>query len=115
MEKVKSFARDNWVVLSLFLAALFVAAWFAFKFVATFLYLHDPRHKDGDLKGWMNPHFVMVLYDLPRPVVLDALQLPIEERGGRPLHDIAEELGLTMPELTEHIRNVAAEYRAGGS
>lgn len=91
--------------------ALAVACWFAFQFVATFLFLHDPRNSDGDLKAWMNPHFVMEMYDLPRSVVLEILERPEDEMGGVRLGLVAEELGISLEELTDRVRERTATYR----
>lgn len=105
------FIRQNWMLLGVLAAALGVAGWFAFQFVATFLFLHDPRNHDGDLKAWMNPHFVMVMYDLPRPLVHEILKRPLDETGGVRLGHVAQDLGLTMEELTARVRAAAETYR----
>lgn len=110
---LQNFVRQNRLLVVVFLAALLIAGWFAFNVIANFVFFNDPRNQDGDLKGWMNPHFISEMYDLPRPVIEDILELPANGRQGRPLKDIAAELGLTMDELTERVRDGAAAYRSG--
>lgn len=110
-DRAKTFVRHNWLLLSVLAGALIVSGWFAFKFISAFIFFNDPRNQDGDLRAWMNPHFVMEMYDLPREVVLDILELPPDLKGGKRLGEIGRERGLTMPELTELVRDGAAEYR----
>lgn len=105
------FLKQNWALVGVLAVALCVTGWFAFQFISTFLFLNDPRNHDSDLKAWMNPHFVMELYDLPRPLVLELLERPDDETGGIKLGQVANELRITMEELTERIRAGAATYR----
>lgn len=109
--RLRQFARENWVLLTVFAGSLAVAGWFLFHFVANFLFFHDPRNQDGDLRPWMNPHFIVMMYELPRPIVLEILELPEDERGGRRLGEIAAELDLTMEQLTDRVRAEAATFR----
>ena len=106
------FLRDNWAVVGVFVVASVAALWFTASIVLDVIYFNDPRHKDQDLKGWMTPRYVSMSYDLPRPLVLDVLGLSENTRGGRPLRDIAQDLGLTLEELTERVRAAAVEHRA---
>ena len=111
MTRFQQFARENWALLSVFLLALAVALWFGVQFVLQFIYFHDPRNQDVELKGWMTPKYVVLTYDLPRSLVAEILGLTDPSQRGRPLRRIADDLGLTMEELTERVRAEAAEYR----
>ncbi len=111
MTKIRQFAQQNWALLSVFLLALTVALWFGVQVFLQFLYFHDPRNQDVDLKGWMTPKYVVMTYDLPRPLVAEILGLTDPSQRGRPLRRIAADLGLSMEELTTRVRAEAAEYR----
>lgn len=109
--QVKTFARQNWMLISLFCGSLGVTGWFAFQFAASSSFLNDPRHKDGDLKDWMNPYFISMMYDLPKSFVLEVLDLDDDERGRKHLGEIARERGITMEEMTRSIREEASKFR----
>lgn len=111
MNRFKQFARQNWLLLGVFALAMVVALWFAVQFTLNFLYFNDPRNKDVDLKGWMTPRYVVMTYDLPRPLVAELLGLTDPSQRGQSLRRIADDMGLTMEELTELVRAEAAIYR----
>lgn len=106
-----AFARKNWLPLGIFFGALAVALFFASRVFLDFLYFNDPKNVDVDLKPWMTPRFIVITYDLPRPVVFEILALdPKEDRGLR-LRRVAERQGVSMEELTARVRDAAAAYR----
>lgn len=107
----RQFARQNWMLLSVFLLATVVALWFLIGIALDFIYFNDPRHQDADLKPWMTPRYIVMSYDLPRPLVLEILGLP--EIGGerRSLGRIAADQNMTLDELTELVRKSADAYR----
>ncbi|QUS36292.1 hypothetical protein [Falsirhodobacter algicola] len=111
-KRFSAFVRENWLLLSVFLAAILVALFLASRVFMDFLYFHDPANVDVDLKPWMTPRFVVVTYDLPRPFVYELLSLDAKEDHGLRLHRIAERDGITMDELTARVRKAAEEYRA---
>ncbi|MEO0484877.1 MAG: hypothetical protein AAF092_03065 [Pseudomonadota bacterium] len=106
------FVRANPLLVATTLAMICVVGWFGAQLFADFLYFNDPRNVDVALKGWMTPRYVVLTYDLPRPVVRDILELPPEGAGGIRLSFVAQELGLTLDELTTRVREAAEEYRA---
>lgn len=112
--RVQKFLRQNWMLLSVLLGAAVIAAWFIIHALLQFIWFHDPKHVDVDLRGWMTPRYIVRTYDLPPPLVMETLQLD-PEGGHRPktLKDIAQDLGLTMSELTALIRETAETYRQG--
>lgn len=111
VEHLKHFWRSNWILLLVFLSALAVVVWFGFHMLLSFLYFRDPHHKDVELKGWMTPRYIVMTYDLPRPLVLANLGLTNAEMHGRPLRSIGRDLNMSMEEMTEAVRAFAAEYR----
>lgn len=111
-EKLKQFARKHWLSISGFVVSTGLALYFGFTFMADAIYFNDPRHQDSDLKGWMTPRYIMLSYDIPMPLVLDALGLDESVIGqGLRLENIAAEQGFSLTELTEKIRRVTEEYR----
>jgi hypothetical protein len=109
--RLSKFAKENWKLLAGFLVAVIIALWFATRFVMDFLYFQDPSNVDVDLEPWMTPRFIVMTYDLPRPLVFDLLGIQQGEQRGQPLRDVAEDLGLTMDELTDLVRDAAQKYR----
>lgn len=111
-EKLKQFARKHWLLISGFVVSTGLALYFGFTFMADAIYFNDPRHQDSDLKGWMTPRYIMLSYDIPMPLVLDALGLDESVIGqGLRLENIAAEQEFSLAELTEKIRSVTEEYR----
>jgi len=108
----RSFVRKHWLAVGCFVLFSLAALWFAFVFISDFLYFNDPRNQDAQLKGWMTPRYVVMTYDLPRPLVADILGLTSMDQRGMPMRDIAAEMGVTLEELTEIVRAAAADHRA---
>ena len=113
--KMVSFLRQNWIVVSILLVACAVAIWIGANVVLDFIYFNDPRHQDEILKGWMTPRYIVMSYDLPRGVVMDMLDIGSEDKHGMRLRDVAQNMGVTLEELTQIVRDGAAKYRAAGS
>lgn len=111
--RVQKFLRQNWMLLSVLLGAAIIAAWFIIHALLQFVWFHDPEHVDVELRGWMTPRYIVKTYDLPRPLVLETLQLDPESHRPKTLKDIAADLGMTLPELTALIRETAETYRQG--
>lgn len=109
---MRVFLRDNKLLVTVFVAATLVTAWFAFQVIADAIYFNDPRHQDEALKNWMTPRYIGQSYDLPRPVVLEILELSEEGPQRQRLGEIADDLGLTLPELTARVRDAAETYRS---
>ncbi|MEM7259428.1 MAG: hypothetical protein AAF404_18795 [Pseudomonadota bacterium] len=106
-----SFIRKNLVLLAGFIVVLAVAIWFSVHVILHALYFNDPRNVDVDLRPWMTPRYIVLTYDLPRPFVLDMLELdPALDKGVR-LGRIAQQRGVSMSDLTEQVRTAAAAYR----
>lgn len=112
LPKLKKFARRYWIQLSAFILSAGFALFFGLTFMADAIYFNDPRHKDGALKNWMTPRYIVLSYDLPHEFVVDTLGITEEERGTRPrMKDIAERMDITLDELTTKVREAAKTYR----
>ena len=110
--KMARFLRKNWLLVSVTVVVFAGVGWFGVQILLDFLYFNDPRNVDVALKGWMTPRYVVLTYDLPRSLVRDILELPPDGPGGLRLGRIADNMGLTMEELTARVREAAAQYRA---
>lgn len=112
LPKLKLFARRHWLPIAGFALSLGIAVWFGFTFLANAIYFNDPQHKDAALERWMTPRYVVLSYELPRSVVADVLGLTTADEGKRRrLGDVAENMDLTLDELTQKVRDAAQAYR----
>jgi hypothetical protein len=111
VKRLFSFIQQNWLTVSLFVGSLALALWFAFHAITDALYFNDPRNVDVALKPWMTPRYVVMTYDLPRPLVMELLELDPEDDRGIRLGRLAQERNLSLDELTALVRDAAAEYR----
>lgn len=112
LPKLKLFARRHWLPIAGFALSMGIAVWFGFTFLADAIYFNDPRHKDAALERWMTPRYVVLSYDLPRPVVAEILDIEQDQEGKRRrLGRIAEDMDLTLDELTQKVRTAADAYR----
>lgn len=94
-----------------FMLALLVTLYLAGKILLDIVHFNDPKHQDQTLRNWMTPQYVMKSYDLPRPIVDDIFELDPEVKKRRKMRFIAEDMNLTLTELTERVRQGAQAYR----
>ncbi|MCV2403971.1 hypothetical protein OFY17_13965 [Marinomonas sp. C2222] len=109
--KLRRFALANWLPISGFFTFFIISLWFGFTFLADAIYFNDPDHQDDELKGWMTPKYVELSYELPRPVVLQALGLPEKLDSRVRMGKIASSQGISLEMLTERVRLAASNYR----
>src|SRR3954463_15909314 len=79
----------QWLVLSLFLVALFVTSFFLVRTVRRAVYWHN--HRDQPIRAWMSVPYVSHSYSIPPHVLYRAIGLPEMQRDRRPLREIARE------------------------
>jgi hypothetical protein len=91
--------------------ALLVAAVFAFRLVSGMLYWEDPRHQDMPIAAWMSPRFVAMSWNVPREVVIEALQMVPDGEGPRPLERMAAERGVPVQVLIDDLEAAIAAWR----
>ena len=110
--KLKRFVRKCWLPVSGLVLSTGLAIWFASTFLAEALYFNDPKHQEAELKKWMTPRYIVLSYDIPRPVVLKLLNLTEEDASqGNRIGKLAEGMGLTLDELTQKFRSAAKDIR----
>ena len=94
-----------------FVASVIAVIALSSTMLADAIYFDDPTHKDVKLEAWMTPRYVALSYDLPRPIMMELLEIDEDNTGPRRLDRIAEEIGSTLDELTEKVRLAAIKYR----
>ena len=109
-----TFLKQNWLIVGMLSVACIAVLWFGGSMVRDIVYFNDPANQDKDLRGWMTPRYIVMSYDLPRSVVADVLELSSIDQRRILLRDVADEMGVTMDELTDMVRATAAEHRATG-
>lgn len=108
-QKLLAFARQNLFLVGGAAVSLAIVLFVVTSLLMNFIYFNDPRHQDEALKGWMTPRYVGLSYDLPRPLLIELLKV----EPGKPIRmrEVAENMGLTLEELTTLVRDAADEHR----
>lgn len=102
---------QKWAVGGLLLSFVFTIA-LAVAYLPSAIYFNDPDHQQETLEAWMTPRYLTLSYELPRPVVLDLLGIKEGDDHPRRLDRIAENLGISLEELTQIVRAKAEDERA---
>lgn len=110
MQLLKSFVKKNILVVMVLLVALFLGLWNAVEMTKNLIYFNDPKHQNEPLKPWMTLHYVGMSYDVPRPVLITGLALQHTSKNKRNMKKIAAAKGLSLLELTEQVRLIAAAH-----
>ncbi|WP_298906676.1 hypothetical protein [uncultured Aliiroseovarius sp.] len=92
--------------------ALMASTFFGVRTVVNWVYWSDPAHVDQPIAGWMTPHYVAHSWDIPRPVMIEALALGEGDPKGRNLKRLAEAQGIPLDELIARIEAAIMAHRA---
>lgn len=92
--------------------ALMASTFFGVRTVSNWVYWNDPAHIDQPIAGWMTPHYVAHSWDVPRPVMIEALALGEDDPKGRNLKRLAEAQGIPLDELIARIEAAIMAHRA---
>ncbi|MEO0497740.1 MAG: hypothetical protein AAF141_10280 [Pseudomonadota bacterium] len=111
-QKLWAFLRANIALVAATAVSFLVLVTFSAGFLGDIIYFNDPRHKSEPLKPWMTPRYVSLSYNIPRERVHELFELgdekgPRQPRVGR----IAAQMGISLAELTERVREAAAQER----
>ncbi len=113
MSFLKFIMRKHPFLAGIFGLALLATAFFAIDLGRDWLYFKNPDHREQTLKPWMTPRYVGMSWGLPRELMEDVMELPKNHEGRPPkVKDIAERLGLTLPELQARVASAKAEFEA---
>lgn len=110
--RIQNFLKQNWILVSIMTVALMALLFFVFSFISNLIYFNDPQHKDQSLRAWMTPRYVVMSYDLPPRIVGEVMNLRPRVDKRRLLSQVADDLNITLEELTVRIRAAAKEHRA---
>ncbi|MCK0170451.1 hypothetical protein MWU53_05205 [Aliiroseovarius sp. S1123] len=91
--------------------ALSASAVFGVRTIGNWVYWNDPAHIDQPIAGWMTPRYVAFSWDVPRPVMIDAIAMGDKNPEGRNLKRLAEAQGISLEELILRIETAIEEHR----
>jgi hypothetical protein len=112
MSSTSRFLTRRRIALIAFGVAGLLAVFFAVRLILHGIYWNDPAHRDQDIADWMTPAYVGHAWNVPRPVISDAIGLTRDLRGKRlPLEDISDELGIPFEDLKQRLEDAIAAYR----
>jgi len=98
------------LVLALALAA---TALFGTRAVVSYVYWHDPGHREQAIQAWMTPGYIANSWAVPREVVLDALDAPRPPpKGPMNLRELAQYNDTTTEALIVEAETAIADWRA---
>ena len=110
--KLISFWRGQPVAVTLFLAALGITAFFAFRSIAFTIYWSDPAHRDQEILSWMTPRYVAHSWNIAPESLHGSLGIRKPPDRPKSLAEFAEEQDITFEVLKERIEATIAEERA---
>lgn len=112
------FVRRLWAAAPLATLVLAVAlaasAFFGTRAVMFSIYWKDPAHREQQIASWMTPGYIAHSWQVPREVVLDALDAPVPPpRGPMNLEELAALNGVSVETLITETETAIAVFRAG--
>lgn len=109
---MRSIWQHHKVLVTAFGLAAAITLFFSVRLVVDTLYWSDPTHRDQRIEGWMTPGYVAHSWEIPRPVMREALGLPPDTAAkARTLAEIAAEQGIPLPDLIAQITLTITQYR----
>ena len=91
--------------------ALSASAVFGVRTASNWIYWTDPEHIDQPIVGWMTPHYIAHSWDVPRQVMIDALDIGDKNPRGRNLKRLAEAQGIPLEDLIGRIETAIDTHR----
>ncbi|WP_116556489.1 hypothetical protein [Pararhodobacter oceanensis] len=102
---------SRWLVRAGFASALALTLFFAVRLIMGAIYWNDPSKIDQTPAGWMPVGYVARSWEIPRDVLIDALDLASMPRRRRTLEHIAEDRGIPLDTLVTEIMAVIEHHR----
>ena len=99
----------QWLLITLFLVALFFTGLFGFRAVRRAIYWHN--HRDEPIRSWMSVPYVAHSYRVPTHVLNQAIGLPPMQRDRRPLREIAREQNRPVETLISELQDAIIHSR----
>lgn len=113
LEEMKKLAWHQWLLIGIFLLALFGAGFFGFRAIRRAVYWHN--HRDEQIRPWMSIQYVAHSYDIPPHVLFEALGLEWTPHDKRPLRVIAHEEHRSAEELISQLEEAIKRFRQSKS
>jgi hypothetical protein len=107
---MKKLGWHQWVLLAVFLAAVFVTGLFAVRAVRRAIYWQT--HRDAPIRPWMSVRYVARSYSVPPSVLYDAIKLQPVPRDRRPLREIARQQNRPVEALISELQEAIKGFRA---
>jgi len=93
---------------------LLLALLFTLRLVIFSIYWSDPANRDQAIASWMTPGYIAHSWQVPREVVLKALNTPVPPpKGPMNLDELAAYLGVPVQDLVAAAEAAIADHRAG--
>lgn len=109
MAGMKKLAWHQWLLIGLFLVALFAAGFFGFRAVRRAIHWNIP--KDVAIKPWMSVPYVAHSYHLPPRILFEAVGLEPTPHDKRPLRIIAHEQNRPVEALISELEEAIRRFR----
>jgi len=106
---MKKLAWHQWLLIGLFLVALFAAGFFGFRAVRRAIYWN--AHRDVVIKPWMSVPYVAHSYHVPPRVLFEAIGLEPTPHDKRPLRIIAHEQNRSVETLISELNEAINRFR----
>ena len=107
---MKKLEWHQWLLVALFLGAVFLTGLFGFRAVRHAIYWHN--HRDEPIHSWMSVAYVARSYRVPPHLLYRAIGLPPTERDRRPLREIAREQNRPVETLISELKDAIIHSRS---
>jgi hypothetical protein len=109
-ERMKKLGWHQWLLLGLFLVAVFATGLFAARAVRRAVYWH--YHRDETIRPWMSVRYVSRSYGVPPPVLYKAVGVEPVPGDRRPLRELARQQNRPVNDLISELQEAIKEWRA---
>ncbi len=111
---LKRLWAQNKLLVIAFLISASVMVFFGAQTTARWIYWNDPAHKNQTIEGWMTLGYVAHSWQVPRPVMLDGMDVQRADLAGRPmsLTDLAIQRGVPLEALIAQVTEVIETHRS---
>ncbi|MGY3437127.1 MULTISPECIES: hypothetical protein [unclassified Marinovum] len=111
MSALRTLWRDNKLLLTGFVLALALMAFFAIRSVMFWVYWADPMHRNQAIEPWMTPRYIAHSWDVPPQIVGEAMHL--DPSGGRiTVAEVAAQQGVASGEIVRVVTAAILDHRA---
>ena len=108
-DRMRKLGWHQWLLLILFLVALFVTGLFAVRAVRRAIYWQ--YHRDETIRPWMSVRYVSRSYRVPPHILYQAIGVEPVPRDRRPLREIAREQNRPVDDLISELQEAIKRWR----